>query len=57
MQMQVETLGVYRPCQNEEEKIISGVCLHLFTFHLDLLNGGKKRIGDVSGLIGDIGKC
>ena len=55
--MQVETSGVYRPCQNEEEKIILGVCLHRFTSYLGLLNGGKKRIGDVSGLIGDIGKC
>ena len=47
--MQVETLGVYRPCQNEEEKIILGVCLHLFTSHLDLLNGGKKRQENGSG--------
>ena len=42
-------LGVYRPCQNEEEKIILDVCLHLFTFHLDLLNGGKKRQENGSG--------
>ena len=54
--MQFEMLGVYRPWQNEEAKIISDVCLHLFTFRLDLLNGGKKRIGNVSGLIRDTGK-
>ena len=57
MQIQIEMLGVYGLWQNEEERIILGVCLRLFTFRLGLLNGGKKRIGDVSGLIGDIGKC
>ena len=50
MQMQVEILGVYRPWQKEEARIILGVCLHLFTFHLDLLNGGKKSQENGNGL-------
>ena len=56
MQIQIEMLGVYGVWQNEG-KIISDVYLHRFTSYLGLLNGGKKRIGDASGLIGDIGKC
>ena len=47
--MRVKILGVYRTWQNEEV-IILGVCLHLFTFRLDLLNGGKRRQENASGL-------
>jgi hypothetical protein len=48
--MQIETLGVYKPWQNEEVRIIWGVCLHLFTFRLNLSDGDKKRQENGSGL-------
>ena len=48
--MQVEILGVYRTWQNEESIITLGVCSHLFTFYLDLLNGGKRKQENASGL-------
>ena len=42
--MQVEILGVYKIWQNEKAIITLGVCSHLFTFHLDLLNGAKTLL-------------
>ena len=48
--MQVEILGVYRTWQNEEAIITLVVCLHLFSFHAGLLNGGEKSQENESGL-------
>ena len=49
MQIQIEMLGVYGVWQNEG-KIISDVYLHRFTSYLNLLNGGKRKQENASGL-------